>query len=70
MGSTFSYTRVPSETIEKNTLQRWRTVWFKVQLEVPDAWKGHEVSLVWECDGEATVWRDGQPMQVGGMKAK
>ncbi|CAF98334.1 unnamed protein product, partial [Tetraodon nigroviridis] len=27
------------------------------------AWRGKEVHLLWECDGEAMVWRDEQPVQ-------
>uniref|UniRef100_K7E872 Glycoside hydrolase family 38 central domain-containing protein n=1 Tax=Ornithorhynchus anatinus TaxID=9258 RepID=K7E872_ORNAN len=40
-----------------------------VQLLVPggaeraQAWVGQEVHLRWESDGEALVWRDGQPVQ-------
>lgn len=41
----------------------WWTCWFKVSLRIPDAWKGKEVHLVWESDGEAMVWRNGQPVQ-------
>lgn len=33
-------------------------------MKVPEAWKGKEVHLLWESDGEAMVWRDGQPVQV------
>ncbi|XP_022046125.2 alpha-mannosidase 2C1 isoform X1 [Acanthochromis polyacanthus] len=41
----------------------WWTCWFKVTLEIPESWRGKEVHLVWESDGEAMVWRDGQPVQ-------
>lgn len=33
-------------------------------LEIPTTWEGKEVHLLWESDGEAMVWRDGQPVQV------
>uniref|UniRef100_A0A3P8UMG9 alpha-mannosidase n=1 Tax=Cynoglossus semilaevis TaxID=244447 RepID=A0A3P8UMG9_CYNSE len=41
----------------------WWTCWFKVMLEIPTTWEGKEVHLLWESDGEAMVWRDGQPVQ-------
>uniref|UniRef100_A0A3B4X3M8 Alpha-mannosidase 2C1-like n=1 Tax=Seriola lalandi dorsalis TaxID=1841481 RepID=A0A3B4X3M8_SERLL len=41
----------------------WWTCWFKVTLKIPESWRGKEVHLLWECDGEAMVWRDGQPVQ-------
>ncbi|XP_068595309.1 alpha-mannosidase 2C1 [Brachionichthys hirsutus] len=41
----------------------WWTCWFKVTLKIPESWRGKEVHLLWECDGEAMVWRDEQPVQ-------
>ncbi|XP_030620900.1 alpha-mannosidase 2C1 [Chanos chanos] len=41
----------------------WWTCWFKVTLEIPRGWKGKEVHLRWESDGEGMVWRDQQPVQ-------
>ncbi|XP_077372933.1 alpha-mannosidase 2C1 isoform X1 [Festucalex cinctus] len=41
----------------------WWTCWFKAALAIPVCWKGKEVHLLWESDGEAMVWRDGQPVQ-------
>ncbi|KAM9753087.1 alpha-mannosidase 2C1 [Menidia menidia] len=41
----------------------WWTCWFKVTLTIPETWTGKEVHLLWESDGEAMVWRDGQPVQ-------
>uniref|UniRef100_A0A8C4IAL7 alpha-mannosidase n=1 Tax=Dicentrarchus labrax TaxID=13489 RepID=A0A8C4IAL7_DICLA len=41
----------------------WWTCWFKVTLNIPDSWRGKEVHLLWESDGEAMVWRDEQPVQ-------
>uniref|UniRef100_A0A7N5ZTJ3 alpha-mannosidase n=1 Tax=Anabas testudineus TaxID=64144 RepID=A0A7N5ZTJ3_ANATE len=41
----------------------WWTCWFKVTLTIPESWRGKEVHLRWESDGEAMVWRDGQPVQ-------
>lgn len=43
---------------------RWWTCWFKVTLKIPESWRGKEVHLLWESDGEAMVWRDEQPVQV------
>ncbi|XP_064169237.1 alpha-mannosidase 2C1 [Anguilla rostrata] len=41
----------------------WWTCWFKVLLTIPDTWRGSQVHLRWESDGEAMVWRDGLPVQ-------
>ncbi|XP_072290923.1 alpha-mannosidase 2C1 [Eucyclogobius newberryi] len=41
----------------------WSTCWFRVALNVPSSWSSKEVHLLWESDGEALVWRDGQPVQ-------
>ncbi|KAM9854997.1 alpha-mannosidase 2C1 [Aulostomus maculatus] len=41
----------------------WWTCWFEVTLKIPESWRGKEVHLLWESDGEAMVWRDGQPVQ-------
>ncbi|KAJ8248736.1 hypothetical protein GJAV_G00227180 [Gymnothorax javanicus] len=41
----------------------WWTCWFKVLLSIPETWRGREVHLRWESDGEAMVWRDGLPVQ-------
>uniref|UniRef100_A0A673YPV6 alpha-mannosidase n=1 Tax=Salmo trutta TaxID=8032 RepID=A0A673YPV6_SALTR len=41
----------------------WWTCWFKVSLRIPDSWRGKQVHLRWESDGEAMVWRDEQPVQ-------
>ncbi len=41
----------------------WSTHWFKVDVEIPAAWAGQEVHLIWDSSSEACVWRDGQPMR-------
>ncbi|PWA30481.1 hypothetical protein CCH79_00015270 [Gambusia affinis] len=41
----------------------WWTCWFKVSLTIPESWRGKEVHLLWESDGEGMVWRNGQPVQ-------
>ncbi|XP_031420687.1 alpha-mannosidase 2C1 isoform X2 [Clupea harengus] len=41
----------------------WWTCWFRVSLKVPDSWRGKEVHLRWESDGEGMVWKDGEPVQ-------
>uniref|UniRef100_A0A673CR29 alpha-mannosidase n=1 Tax=Sphaeramia orbicularis TaxID=375764 RepID=A0A673CR29_9TELE len=46
-----------------NLRGRWWTCWFKVTLNIPQSWRGKEVHLLWECDGEAMVWRHEQPVQ-------
>ncbi|CAB1331751.1 unnamed protein product, partial [Coregonus sp. 'balchen'] len=42
----------------------WWTCWFKVSLRIPESWRGKQVHLRWESDGEAMVWRDEQPVQL------
>ncbi|MCL5994751.1 MAG: alpha-mannosidase [Chloroflexi bacterium] len=41
----------------------WSTHGFKVDIEIPQNWKGHEVHLLWDSSSEACVWEDGQPLQ-------
>eukprot|EP00066_Takifugu_rubripes_P004327 XP_003967613.1 PREDICTED: alpha-mannosidase 2C1 isoform X1 [Takifugu rubripes] len=41
----------------------WWTCWFKLLVKVPEDWRGKEVHLLWESDGETMVWRDEQPVQ-------
>nr|XP_061825435.1 alpha-mannosidase 2C1-like isoform X1 [Nerophis lumbriciformis] len=41
----------------------WWTCWFKATLNIPECWRGKEVHVLWESDGEAMVWRDGQAVQ-------
>uniref|UniRef100_A0A6Q2XDK7 alpha-mannosidase n=1 Tax=Esox lucius TaxID=8010 RepID=A0A6Q2XDK7_ESOLU len=41
----------------------WWTCWFKVSLRIPDSWRGKQVHLRWESDGEAMVWMGQQPVQ-------
>ncbi|XP_053742227.1 alpha-mannosidase 2C1 isoform X1 [Synchiropus splendidus] len=41
----------------------WWTCWFKVSMNIPATWRGQEVHLLWESDGEAMVWREGEPVQ-------
>ncbi|XP_051548810.1 alpha-mannosidase 2C1 [Myxocyprinus asiaticus] len=41
----------------------WWTCWFRVVLKIPETWRGKEVHLRWESDGEGMVWRDEQPVQ-------
>lgn len=41
----------------------WSTHWFHVQGEIPGAWKGRQIHLLWDSSSEACVWRDGVPIQ-------
>ncbi|XP_062847801.1 alpha-mannosidase 2C1 [Trichomycterus rosablanca] len=41
----------------------WWTCWFKLVLKIPEEWKGKEVHLRWESDGEGMIWRDQEPVQ-------
>jgi alpha-mannosidase len=42
---------------------QWATYWFKVEATVPPEWAGRRVDLVWDSGSEATLWRDGEPLQ-------
>jgi len=41
----------------------WSTHWFRVEIEIPSAWRGKEVHLLWVSTSEACVWENGEPMQ-------
>jgi alpha-mannosidase len=41
----------------------WATFWFRLRGRVPEAWRGRRVDLLWVSHSEATLWRDGQPVQ-------
>ena len=41
----------------------WATHWFKVELAIPQAWRGREVHLLWDSHSEACVWQNGVPLQ-------
>lgn len=41
----------------------WSTYWFRLRGTVPEAWCGRRVDLYWISHSEATLWRDGQPVQ-------
>ena len=41
----------------------WSTHWFRLALEIPRAWQGQEVHLLWDSASEGCVWQDGAPLQ-------
>ena len=41
----------------------WSTHWFKLTLEIPAAWQGQEVHLLWDSTSEACLWQNGVPLQ-------
>jgi alpha-mannosidase len=41
----------------------WATYWFRGSAEVPQAWAGQRVDLLWDSASEATLWLDGVPAQ-------
>ncbi len=41
----------------------WATFWFRLSADVPEAWAGERVDLLWDSRSEATLWRDGEPVQ-------
>src|SRR5215213_6226326 len=42
---------------------QWATYWFRLAATVPEAWAGRPVELVWDSGCEATLYRDGVPVQ-------
>ena len=42
---------------------QWATYWFRVEATIPDEWAGARVDLIWDSGSEATLWREGEPIQ-------
>jgi alpha-mannosidase len=42
---------------------QWATYWFRIAATIPQAWAGAVVELAWDSGSEATLWRDGEPLQ-------
>ncbi len=42
---------------------QWATYWFRVDATIPQEWAGECVELAWDSGSEATLWRDGEPVQ-------
>ena len=42
---------------------QWATYWFRIVATIPPAWAGSPVDFVWDSGSEATLWRDGEPLQ-------
>lgn len=42
----------------------WSTHWFKIEIAIPEAWKGQPVLFRWKSQSEAMIWsRSGEPLQ-------
>jgi alpha-mannosidase len=41
----------------------WATHWFRVDITIPEAWRGQPVHLLWDSASEACVWQNGAPLQ-------
>ena len=42
---------------------QWATYWFRIAARIPEAWARACVELAWDSGSEATLWRDGEPLQ-------
>lgn len=42
----------------------WSTHWFKVDIDVPAAWRGKEVHLLWDSVSEGQIYLDGKAVQA------
>jgi len=38
----------------------WATYWFRLGTTLPAEWSGERVELLWQSEGEGTLWRDGR----------
>ncbi|XP_063601707.1 alpha-mannosidase 2C1-like [Penaeus indicus] len=48
----------------------WSTHWFKIEIAIPEAWKGQPVLFRWKSQSEAMIWsRSGEPLQTGDSTA-
>uniref|UniRef100_S4RK52 Uncharacterized protein n=1 Tax=Petromyzon marinus TaxID=7757 RepID=S4RK52_PETMA len=77
-GGRISFQDAQSATYERTQVgdsygPTWSTHWFQVHVEVPEEWtcksgddddddECDEVHLLWECEGECLLFRDGQPV--------
>jgi alpha-mannosidase len=41
----------------------WATFWFRARVNIPKAWVGKRVDLLWESHSEATLWINGRSIQ-------
>lgn len=41
----------------------WSTFWFRIEAKAPPSWAGKRIDLLWNSLSEATLWRDGKPVQ-------
>ncbi|XP_071529830.1 alpha-mannosidase 2C1-like [Panulirus ornatus] len=42
----------------------WSTHWFRIEVTIPDSWKGQQVWLRWNSQAEAMLWSmNGEPLQ-------
>ena len=41
----------------------WATYWFRGEVNVPAAWGGGRVDLLWDSQSEATLWLNGRSAQ-------
>ena len=42
---------------------QWATYWFRIEGTIPLQWAGETVELAWDSGSEATLWREGEPLQ-------
>ncbi len=42
---------------------QWATYWFRIEATIPLQWAGETVELAWDSGSEATLWREGEPLQ-------
>lgn len=41
----------------------WSTHWFKIEIQIPENWRGQEVHFRWDSSSEACIWQDDIPLQ-------
>ena len=41
----------------------WLTSWFRLRFEIPKEFKGEKVSLIFDCEGESIIFKNGKAVQ-------
>lgn len=43
--------------------QEWSTAWYKLRIQIPQAFAGQRIALIFDVDGEGLIFRDDKPVQ-------
>ncbi|XP_069185625.1 alpha-mannosidase 2C1 isoform X1 [Procambarus clarkii] len=65
----WSFERVITQDFQPVTIGEsygplWSTHWFKIEVTIPESWKGQQTWLLWNSEAEAMLWSmNGEPLQ-------